>query len=357
MPTVDGTLTLADLRANRFQSVVAYGIDTISEILNNDLAAHNQIVADLVGDLCEMTTDRQRIYGSSSDGEMLEADEFDRGVAQKNTGGSTVAFPLRKFTRAVGWTRDSMLSMTPADFADSVIAVQKAHLRATQREIRRAIFTATNTTFRDRFVVPLADLAVKAFVNADSAAIPDGPNGETFNAATHTHYDFIDSTVLTEVGCLALIEDVVEHGHGAMVKLAINRAAESAVRGFTDFEPYADPRLVLRTADAPGETLDITRVDNRAIGLLGAAEVWVKSWVPSGYAFAYDAGEAIKPLCFREHPTAELRGLRVANRLDAYPLYADQMEAYFGVGVWNRTAGAVLYYADGAVAYVTPTIS
>ena len=148
---------------------------------------------------------------------------------------------------------------------------------------------------------------------------------------------------------------MIEHGHGGQLVLAINRAAEETVRGFARFTPYADPRLVLRSADSPGATLDISRIDNRAIGLLGAAEVWVKSWVPAGYLLCYDAAESNKPLCWREHPSTALRGLRVANRLDDYPLYADQMEAYFGAGVWTRTAAAVLYYAGGAGAYVVPT--
>jgi hypothetical protein len=103
--------------------------------------------------------------------------------------------------------------------------------------------------------------------------------------------------------------------------------------------------------------LDISRLDNRAIGLFGAAEVWVRSWVPAGYVFAYDAGSDMKPLVYRQHPSAAVRGLRVVAQLDDYPLYAEVMDSYFGFGVWTRTNGAVLYYASGASAYVDPTIS
>jgi len=349
-----GTLTLNDLRANRFQSIVDFGLDTINEVLQRDLVAHNEIVTSMVMDLCEITTDRQRIYGTSSDGFMEEADEFDRAVARKELGGSTVAFPLRQFNRALGWTRTYMLTMTPADFATSVIAHQTSHIRSVQRDIQRALFGNVNYVFRDQLVPPAADLTVRRLVNADGQPIPNGPNGEVFNPATHTHYDFLNAAAPTQAAALALIDDVIEHGHGGQLVLAINRAAEETVRGFARFTPYADPRLVLRSADSPGATLDISRIDNRAIGLLGAAEVWVKSWVPAGYVLCYDAAESNKPLCWREHPSTALRGLRVANRLDDYPLYADQMEAYFGAGVWTRTAAAVLYYAGGAVAYVPP---
>lgn len=355
MPT--GTLTIADLQSNRFQSAAEFGLSTINEVLTADLAAYNRVVDEMVMDLAVPSTDRQRIYGASADGEMYEADEFDRGVSAKAASGTTVGFPLRKFVKDIGWTRDFFLQATPADIAEANLAVQAQHTRAVRRGIQNAVFGGVNTTVRDRFVSPQIDLAVKAFVNADSAAIPNGPNGETFTAASHTHYDYIDSTTPTQAGLLATIADVVEHGHGGMIKLNINRAAEETVRAMANFTPYADPRMVYNTSDIPGTRLDISRIDNRPIGLLGAAEVWVRSWVPSGYAFAYDAGTDLKPLVYRQHPVGSLRGLRIAARLEDYPLYADQMESYFGFGVWNRTNGAVLYWASGAVAYVAPTIS
>jgi hypothetical protein len=102
------------------------------------------------------------------------------------------------------------------------------------------------------------------------------------------------------------------------------------VRGFARFVPYADPRITLLSADSPATKLNVEQFDNRGIGLLGAAVVHTKSWVPAGYMVCYAAGDDDKPLCWREHPSTALRGLRVANRLDDYPLYADQMEAYFG---------------------------
>ena len=353
-----GTMTIADLQANRFQSAVEFGLTTIQDVLQADLDAYNRVQMELDADLVATTTDRQRIYGASSDGEMYEADEFDRGVAVKTAGGTTVGFPLRKFTKAIGWTRDFMLMSTPADLAEAMLNVQAMEYRARRREIQRAIFGGTNSTFRDRFVAPQIDLSVKALVNADSASIPNGPNGETFTASTHTHYDFLDGASPTAAALTSLIEDVVEHGHGGQIRININRAAETAVRALTGFSPYTDPRLTLGTqANQPGARLDLSRLDNRAIGLFGAAEVWVRSWVPAGYVFAYDAAGDAKPLVRRDHPVAALNGLRIAARLEDYPLYADQMESYFGYGVWTRTNGAVLFYQASASAYVAPTFS
>lgn len=356
MPT--GTHTVADLQSVTTQTAVDYGLEEIADILRDDLAAYNAVVDEMVMDLAEMSPDRERIYGASADGEMLESDEYDRGVSVKAGAGSNVGFPLRKFVKDVGWTRDYMLQSTPAQIANTVLAIQSMHTRAIRRDLQRAIFGSTNYTIRDRFQAPQIDLAVKRLVNADSASIPNGPNGETFNAATHTHYDFLDGASPTAAALTALIEDVIEHGHGGRVLININRAAETATRALTGFVPYSDPRVTQpNTAATTMTALDNSRIDNRAIGIFGAAEVWVRSWVPAGYVFAYDAGSGQKPLIYRQHPVATIRGLRIVAQLDDYPLYAQVMDSYFGFGVWTRTNGAVLYYAGGAVAYVDPTFS
>lgn len=358
MPT-NGTYVLADLMENRFQSAADFGLNTIAQVLQDDLQAHNTIINDMVADFAETSTDVQRIYGTSGDGEMLEGDELDRTTAMRILTGSTVGFPLRKYPKSVSWTQDYFYSATPADVANMFVSVQKAHRRAMIREMKKAIFIPTNYTFRDRFGVPQIDLGVKRFLNADGAPIPDGPNGETFDGATHTHYNFVNATAPTAQSLIDLIDDVVEHGHGSQVVLCINRAAEASVRGLTGFTAYLDPRVTVNMSanQATEQRLDISRVDNRPIGIFGAAEVWVKSWVPAGYVFCADRGTPMKPLVHRIHRSPQLQGLRIASRFDQYPMIADSMDAYFGFGAYTRTNGACLYYASGAVAYVAPTIT
>jgi hypothetical protein len=353
-----GTYTVADLVLITDQTAVSFGLEEISRILTADLAAYNAVVDEMVGDLAEMTVDRERIYGASADGEMLESDEFDRGVSVKAGAGSNVGFPLKKFVKDIGWTRDYMLQNTPSQIANTVISIQSMHTRALRRELQRAVFGASNYTIRDRFRVPQKDLAVRRLVNADGASIPNGPNGETFDAVTHTHYDFLNGASPTAASLTAIIEDVIEHGHGGRILLNINRAAEAAVRLLPGFTPYLDADLVLGTqANQLAVRLDQSRIDNRPIGKFGAAVVWVRSWVPAGYVFAFDTASPMKPLVYRQHPVISIRGLRIVATLDDYPLYAQVMDSYFGFGIWTRTNGAVLYYASGAGAYVEPTFS
>jgi hypothetical protein len=355
-----GTHTIADLRANRFQSVVEYGLDTINTVLQNDLAVFNAITNEITNEIAVTSPDRQRIYGTSVAGETMQrGDEFDRALARKPPrGGVTTGFPLYKYPYALGWTEDYFKIATPADVAETQIGAQTAYTNTLYRDVREALFTPTNRTVRDEFDVPQIDLTVRALVNADSNDIPNGPNGETFTGSSHTHYDWIDSATPTYAALAAQVLDVTEHGHVSDVRIYINSAAEAAVRAFTSaqFQPFPDPRLVYRDSTTPSQTLMMDNYGNRAIGLLGSATVWVKQWIPAGYTFCFAAGDMRKPLVRRIHRVAGFQGLRIAARLQDYPLVADQMESFIGFGVWNRTNGHVLYYASGASAYVAPTL-
>jgi hypothetical protein len=314
--------------------------------------AHNEIFRSMVDGFVEISTDRQRRYGGDADMTMDEVDEFGRGDAQKLAAGVTVGFPLRQFNVSVQWTRKYMENSTVAELAAQFKGAEVAHLKRLQREIKRAIFTSTNSTFVDHLVDNVS-LAVKAFNNNDSAAVPVGPNGETF-AGSHQHY-------IARVGTLAasditaVIELVIEHHNTGQAMLYINRAQEAAVRGFTsNFTPYMDARIV------PGSGVTVasgdlvpTNLYNRAIGIFDGAEVWVKPWIPANYMFAFVSG-APKPLVLRER-RAGTSGLQIGAGDEAYPLRAQTLEAEFGVGVWTRTNGAVLYV--GGTSYVIPTIT
>jgi hypothetical protein len=354
MPAATGTLTIQDLLATTYANANDVGLDRINDAIQAELARHNAEVDQMVRELAMPTTERLMAYGGNAQMTMQQLDEFGRVETQKVTTGTTVGFPLHLFGVGVGWTAKWFQSHTPAEMARQLLATEAAHLRGIRLQFQRALFLATNYTVRD-YLIDNVSLAVKRLVNADSADIPNGPNFETFDSSTHTHYNWSDG--LTTTAATALIDDVVEHGHGAMVKVYINRADEADWRALEGFEPYVDPRIIYRSSDTPGQTLDITRLDNRAIGIYGAAEIWVKSWVPDNYAFAFDQGSGEKPLAFRQRDVTSLQGLRLAAEFDTHPLHARQLEAEFGVGVWTRTNGAVLYYADSATEYVEPTLS
>ena len=351
MATKTGTHDLTSLLANKQTMAADFGLDNIAAILQNDINAHNLIVNELFRELADTTSDRHRLAGGSVGGEMTDVDDYGRPPTQKEVPGATVGFPLHKRGYAIGWTRDWFQIHSPADMALATRAAQKAHLKALVRDMKRALFVTGNYTSRDRYVTPQVDLAVKRLVNADSMAIAEGPNGESYDATTHTHYTA--EATLTAANLLASVNNVIEHGHGAQVKMAISTTNQAAVEALVGFTPYVDARILPTDGDARAQSNGRV-LNNKAIGFFGAAEVWVKPWAIAAYAFTWDAGDASKPLVLRTRPN---RGpdLAIAAELDAYPLHAQYMDSYYGFGVWTRTNGAVHQF-DNAT-YEDPAIT
>jgi hypothetical protein len=347
-----GVMSISDLLKVRFISIIQFSLDRINTALQNDVEVHNTLATTMIASLAEITSDRMRSAGSSDAGQMEEVDEFGRSKTQKPQVGATVGFPMRLFQYAVGWNRKFFETKTPADMAALYLAAKKAHRKKIQALIKRAFYLSTNFTYRDH-LVDKVDIAVKRFWNADSMPIPEGPNGEVYNAATHTHY--MANAGLTAAFATSVVRTVVEHGLGGSVKLVINQADEVAFRALTGFQAYPDPRIALGTQinQIANPKLNITRLDNRAIGIFDAAEVWVKPWGIASYLFAYDETADPKPLVMRTRDGSGFN-LHVAAELDTYPLHAQYMEDEFDFAVQNRSNGAVGYFGGGA--YVDPTI-
>ncbi|MBA2627579.1 MAG: hypothetical protein H0U85_06170, partial [Gemmatimonadales bacterium] len=322
MPQRTGTHDVSSTFAARMSAIPNFtgqNMDRVQQGLDQELAAHNQLMMQLVDEMCDITSDRLRTYGAASGGSMLKVDEYGRGPTQVSVPGETAGFPLDKWQYAVGWTDTWFRTKAPIDLAVQVQAAEVADKKAVVYAIKSALFGSANYTVYDHLVDNIS-LAVKRLVNADGAAIPVGPNGESFTASTHTHYN--GYAALNAANMLDNINDVVEHGYGGAVRVYISTTDEAAVRALTGFSAYLDPRLMIGAVAANqinSPRLDITRLDNRAIGIYGPAEVWVKPWMIASYQFAFDSAGP-KPLAFRQRSQDTIQGLRVAGEIPVYPL-------------------------------------
>lgn len=344
-----GTISTLDTLASSQQTVIDFGEDNAFSAIQAGLTAHNAIMNELLAGFVERSSDQMRRYGGPDNMVMDKLDQFGAPDAQKIAAGSNVAFPLDIYGLAVQWTRKAFLVMPASELAAQFTAAADADRNAIIREIKRALFTPTNYTFRDRLINNV-DLAVKALVNADSAPLPLGPNGEVFTASTHTHYLGTGSFVAANLD--SVIDTVIEHFGSGMPMVYINQAQETTVRGFTGFTAYLDARLIAAsgTQSAQG-TLDPVNLYNRPIGIYRGAEIWVKPWMIASYVFAWVKGQPV-PLVMRTRPGGGDFGLAAED--EAYPLRARTLEREFGIGVWTRVNGAMLYTANAT--YAAPTI-
>jgi hypothetical protein len=352
-----GTNTTFDtLRAN-YQTVADFGEDRAYDAVAAMLEAHNEIMATLYDDLLDRTTDRLRRYGTTDLMTMTKTDEMGRPPAQKIAPGAVAGFPLESFQGTWQGTRKYFEVVTVSELMGQVKAMQDADVQRLILEVQRAVFVPTNYTFDDYLVDHINNLPlpVKAFLNADSLGIPPGPNGETFDGTTHTHY--LATASLVTANLVAALETVLEHYAAGQALIYINRGSETTIRAMTpNFVALQNMGIVGATTAnqfAGVGTLKTVPIYNRLIGEFNGAEVWVKPWIPAGYIFIFLRNQP-KPLVLRTR-TATSGTLTLEARDERCPLRAETYEREFGVGVWNRTNGAILYTGGGT--YTAPALA
>jgi hypothetical protein len=349
-----GTLTTFDTlqsQAVANLSIAQFGEDRAFDAIEDALIAHNNLLRDSMADFVEPTNDRLRRYGGPDSMSMEELDEFGSADAQKITAGSNIGFPLKFFGIALQWTRLFFQNALASELAAQVTASQDADVKNIHRQLKLAIFNPVDYTFSDKRI-DRVNLPVKALINADGAPIPIAPDGTIFDGTTHTHY--LTTTSLSSTDLTALTETVIEHFLDGSVMVMINRAQEIGIRGMNGFTAYLDARLLAPTTAlaAPYTALDPAQLTNRAIGVYGAAEVWVKPWIPAGYIVAVHQGSGDKALAMRTRPGSG--DLELLYDFEEHPLRARSLGREFGFGVWNRVAAAVLQV--GTSTYTAPVI-
>lgn len=355
MPKV-GTLDIDSLLQNQtaFQTIQSFGIEEFAQAVQQDFEAHDRNLRDMLSGIAAPTEGgvAGRLWASSNTDnmEMFEADEGSRVPVQKIKGGYNYGAPLRKRQITVGWDREYFRRKTVGEFAAQLRGTQKAHVLMIYRDLKRSIYLSSNYSFAERYQDPLITIPVKRLQNADSLGIPTGPNGETFDPATHTHY--LANATLTQAAATAAVNTVLEHRVTAGMRIVIAQADRTAWEALTGFRAYPDPRVQYNATDQNRQTIQLDRMNDLAIGTFAAAEVWVKPWVISNYPLFYDnAGP--KPVAFRTRDNDLL--LETAAENDAFPLHAQFLESFYGFGIRNRLAAAVLYIGGGS--YVDPTIN
>lgn len=345
--------TLGSRRAAASDYLGLYDEQTLYEQVQRFLDAHNLLMSEMTADIMDTTTERFLTWGNIATVDMQEGDEFSIPDAQKAQPSPVMmGFPLKIKQAAYQVTQRFMQTKTLGDLEDVVKASTDADLRQRLKDIRAALFNPTNNTaYVDRFVDG-ANIPLRALTNADGTFIPPDRFGNTFNAGTHTH--FLGTASFVAADLTALIQTVLEHYYSGDIRVYINQAQEAAVRAMSGFYAYWDARLNpgVNTARAIGE-LDMSNIYDRPIGVYNAAQIWVRPWVPASYLFCFNAGET-KPLRMRTRPSAgiDLGQLRIAAQNMSYPLQATVMEREYGIGVYERTNGAVLY--TGNATYTAP---
>jgi hypothetical protein len=355
-----GTLSISDLLAVNNTTIIDFGRQDVFAVIREYFAAVNAMVNEQLDMFCDRTTERAVGLGGPAAMTAHYTDEFGVDDAQKLAGPSILGIPLRKHQISLQWTGMWMRKHTPAEMAAQAQAAAIADAQKVQSALRTAIFTPTNSNFTDRLVDNMT-IPVKAFANADGFPIPPSPNGDVFNAATHSHYLGTTNAQPTPGDIAALLLNVTEHRASGKLYLFVSQATGSYIMAnrvatYTEFATAIfDEQIYATTITTARVPMNAINQANRMIGLYQGAEVWVKPWVPAGVIWAFIDGP-IKPLAMRV--PADLGGdngdFRPIFNDEDLPLQCEVMEREYGFAPRNRTAAAVLSFAGPDLNYVMP---
>lgn len=347
-----GTLEVSDALATLVNAgnmnLASLNLEDVWAIVQRDLNYHAALVNEFRSDLCIVTDKMELPYGVIDDVEAEDFDEYGKPDVKKGGYVTMLGFPLGHTGVSAGWTSDYLDTVEAGEFAQQLTSFKNADLKSIKIKVLRAMFTPTNNlTYYDALLFKRL-LRLRAFYNADGEAVMPGPQGQTFDPTTHTHY--MGASSYTGAALTSLYLNVLEHGNVGDLVLYVALADVPTIKGFTgsdQFTPVLDLNLVqpLTATYVRGVSLDQTDPTDRHIGQYGAAQVWIKPWMPSGYAVCVDKGNGkYKPLVWRTRPGALKAdfGLRGSSYNSLLPLNAETLARDYGIGVGQRHMGAIL---------------
>ena len=384
-------MELADLRSLGFIPGIAggaRGINASGDVLTetadgvplNDLwNAYQEMLLEfnanrdpLVSFLSWRTTkSKEDLIGLGTQFDLEEASEYGEPVGLR---------PEAPPTTALGYTfkwYDTGARFTWQFLADAEAQQIDAIANGVAEASNRLLFNVMmKTIFNDTRRTNKEGQTVYPFYSGASGDLPP-PVGTTTFADNHDHYVTTNAAALTPAHLESLQTLVREHGYkrsaGYTLVLMINEAQEGTIRNFRstanggtgtyDFVPAQGTPSILLPTDVRLDENGVVRPPATMGGLevVGAyAEmVIVKSeFIPANYLFLFATGgtENIQnPVAIREHPKANLRGLRlVKGRTPDYPLIDSFWNHGFGTGIRYRGAGAVLQIKNASTTYDVP---
>ena len=335
------------------QRVVYDAVRATLDKFNADLAATVAVFVD------ETTSDHKLRYKLAGGGRLQERGGRAQTAVTKATGQWDVAFPLKEYGTAVGWSRTDYAYMTAQDLNRHLDTVQIQGVNTVRFEILKALLNNAQRTFADQM---WGNLSIEPLANGDSVTYPPVLGSES--EATDNHYlesGYAAASISDTNNPFVTIKDELEEhfgtqANGSDIVVFFNQAQTAKVEALTAFDPVND-----RYVTPGSQTAVPTNLPGGLPGVVRGrvSDVWAVEWrwMPAGYMLAINLAPGIpKPLMQRIDPiyTGLGTGLKLVATNDDYPFTESSYEHRFGFGCGNRLNGVVMEFGTGGT-YTIPS--
>jgi hypothetical protein len=300
-----------------------------------------------------------------------EASQFGEPVGQRVTPTYfNMGYTFKWYDLAGRYTWQYLADATAQMVESLGNAAVEAFWRKQLFEVFKTVFNAGNLSAN----INQQAYTVFKFYNNDGT-VPPAYKNNTF-LSTHTHYRTTGAATLDAGDLDEMIADFVSHGYsqetGYRQVLMVHTTLGNTIRAFRsianggtgvyDFIPaQGQPgQITAQTTQVIGQTPVAPTLDGlTVIGNYGPLIIVTDDWLPTTHIFGFTTGGADNlgnPIGIREHPQANLQGLRlVKGRQPDYPLIDSFWAFGFGTGVRHRGAGMVMEITADAT-YDPPAI-
>lgn len=319
---------------------------------NRILAEWNSPRTDLISLLTNKITNPTEMVPIPAKGSFEEASEY--GVP-KALGGAdffSMGYPFKWYDLAVRFTWGYLAEATSAQIDSVMNQALEADNQLVFSLVMKALFSSENRIAN----IQGNPFNVYALYNGDDGVTPPEYRNYTFDN-THNHYlmsgaDTVDSQDLDD-----LLETIAHHGHGsengATLALLVSAQEMKVIRQFRvangdafDFIPSVTGGAVIIEGTILGGSVPPSGFKGQKVqGSYNGILIIENDYIPAGYMFMWSSGGSnsqSNPLGIREHANSALRGLKLINGREDYPLINSYYRRGLGVAVRQRGAAAVM---------------
>jgi hypothetical protein len=346
-------------------TVSQYTEESVMTDLRRFANAFNGLVQDLIQSRISDRTEKVKgKYGGMAGGEMQPAAELGEQEATRGAVEWDYGYPIYRYRDRQLYTPEYLATVKLEQLEKDVINASVRYYETFRKNILRAEMLKTNFNFDDGASeadfpkLGQGTIPVKRYLNNDSADGELWVDGTKVAIGSLQHYFGTNTASMTVAGFKTAYAKLKTIGHTGDVVARISSTDEDTVRGFTEFVPGNNTKIVDPTKKYA------TLTDSRAIGRLEgtgiSSEVIVEPFMPAAYVKMEDRSRP-PGVALRHHPLAQFRGFNLVQdqtRSD----YGDvsmrnkRWETIQGLAVKNRPNGVVFQVVNSTTTYTDPTI-
>ncbi len=341
-------------------------VDLWNEVIVPSVNDYNDVLNALAEFIAYKSDQRIESVTQTSGSKWQSGDvEVSKAAGQREIRHFFVRCAIGSFRKYLGWTKKMIEKVSSTQLVEEFNAELKALTDQKYQALLGALYQSTEVSNFDPDTHEA--LKVTTLVNGTGNWPIPSIGFNTFDS-THTHFKYVDSSTSSwtdasnrQKQLKGLIKLVYEHGFRDNLLLMVGSGLLDDVQQCPGYRQIVDVSPFAQSADSALKGTDTQATIKvfrklgglfRVQGTVENATVIEGDILPPNYVgcFSYQgANSPANPVQWREEPVESFT-------TNPFPFYETNLETRFGAAIRQRLNGAIMLVANGANAYVVPSV-